>query len=505
MDYQAFVDAEKSLLVAPAGYGKTFTIVECLKHTTDKQLILTHTHAGIAAIKEKIKKTPEIKLSQYCIETISSFAQKYVKAFYVGEEMPSQELSNDYHKFVIEQAIHIFGTSPVQNILKASYSGIFVDEYQDCNIHQHSMISAISNVLPTHILGDYLQGIFDFEDGAALVDFDNDLSDFEEFKTLETPHRWYQEGNNRPLGDYLKTIRKLLETRQDIVLEANDDIGFHVLGVNDADIWKPESDYRKWLSRLLENPDNDPSLDSLLIIVPEYKEMDDEGNLIPKGLIASRASLRKKIDFGNRLTLLEAIDDKSFYSIAKAADVLIDKVITAQKPTKKCKEFLVKVFNKTDINNWFNDEDLINKTNVNDKLKSEDFQVHLTTFIENPSIALLTNILKSSKSDLKCKYKRKEVLYSFMKALEQANLCNTSVSDAMIDQRNRIRRSGRKVKGKCLGTTLLTKGLEFDTVAILGAHNFDCPKHLYVAITRACKKLVIFTENTTLSPYTDAN
>ena len=52
MDYQAFVDSDKSLLVAPAGYGKTFTIVECLKHTTGKQLILTHTHAGIAAIKE---------------------------------------------------------------------------------------------------------------------------------------------------------------------------------------------------------------------------------------------------------------------------------------------------------------------------------------------------------------------------------------------------------------------------------------------------------------------
>jgi superfamily II DNA or RNA helicase len=43
MDYQAFVDSEKSLLIAPAGYGKTFTIVECLKYTTGKQLILTHT------------------------------------------------------------------------------------------------------------------------------------------------------------------------------------------------------------------------------------------------------------------------------------------------------------------------------------------------------------------------------------------------------------------------------------------------------------------------------
>ncbi|MFV1977526.1 MAG: hypothetical protein ACC651_17435 [Candidatus Scalindua sp.] len=43
---------------------------------------------------------------------------------------------------------------------------------------------------------------------------------------------------------------------------------------------------------------------------------------------------------------------------------------------------------------------------------------------------------------------------------------------------------GRKIKGKCIGTTLLTKGLEFDTVAILNARKFDCPKNLYVALTR---------------------
>ncbi len=505
MDYKAFVDSEKSLLVAPAGYGKTFTIVECLNHTSGKQLILTHTHAGVAAIKENIKKNLDIKSSQYCIETISSFAQKYVKAFYVGEDMPSQERSKDYHKFIIEKATHIFGISPVRSILQVSYTGLFVDEYQDCNIDQHSLISAISNVLPTHIFGDYLQGIFDFEDGEVLVDFDNDLNCFEEFQALETPHRWYQEGNNRPLGDHLKSIRELLQTSQDVVLEANDDIGFHVLRVNAADIWDRESDYRKWLSRLIENPEKDPIFDSLLIIVPEYKVMDDGGNLIPKGSIASRAKLRQQIDFGKRLTLLEAIDDKSFYSIAKAADELIDSVLSARKPIKKCKDFLVKIFNKTDMNKWFNGEGLINKINVNDKQKSESFQAHLTIFIKNPSIGLLENLLKSTISDLKCKYKREEVLYSFMKALEQATLCNTSASDAMVDQRNSIRRTGRKVKGKCLGTTLLTKGLEFDTVAILDTHNFDCPKHLYVAITRACKKLIIFTENTTLSPYTDAN
>jgi ATP-dependent exoDNAse (exonuclease V) beta subunit len=263
MDYQSFVDSKKSLLVAPAGYGKTFTIVECLKHTTGKQLILTHTHAGIAAIKEKIKKTPEIKSTQYCIETISSFAQKYVKAFYVGPDMPSQELNTDYHEFIMRQAINLFGTSPVHNILEASYSGVFVDEYQDCNIDQHQMICAISNVLPTHILGDYMQGIFNFDTGSALVNFDKDLSDFNECQTLEIPHRWYQEGNSKLLGDHLKSIRELLESRQDIPLVANDAIGFHVLEVNSSDIRDSKSEYRKWLTKLIENPNNNPNLDSL--------------------------------------------------------------------------------------------------------------------------------------------------------------------------------------------------------------------------------------------------
>ncbi len=48
MDYAGFVSKAKSFIVAPAGYGKTYAIAECLKHTKGKQLILTHTHAGVA-------------------------------------------------------------------------------------------------------------------------------------------------------------------------------------------------------------------------------------------------------------------------------------------------------------------------------------------------------------------------------------------------------------------------------------------------------------------------
>jgi DNA helicase IV len=88
-----------------------------------------------------------------------------------------------------------------------------------------------------------------------------------------------------------------------------------------------------------------------------------------------------------------------------------------------------------------------------------------------------------------------------LNALTNSDLEGKSVFEAMKDQRNIIRRMGRKIDGKCIGTTLLTKGLEFDTVAVLDADKFDNPKHLYVALTRCCKRLIIFTSKNILSPY----
>ena len=58
MNYANFISKEKSLLIAPAGFGKTYSLANCLEQTPDdkRQLILTHTHAGIASIKEKVSK-----------------------------------------------------------------------------------------------------------------------------------------------------------------------------------------------------------------------------------------------------------------------------------------------------------------------------------------------------------------------------------------------------------------------------------------------------------------
>ena len=91
------------------------------------------------------------------------------------------------------------------------------------------------------------------------------------------------------------------------------------------------------------------------------------------------------------------------------------------------------------------------------------------------------------------------MLNGILASMKTAITEETTVYEAMTQQKNILRRTGRKVHGKCIGTTHLTKGLEFDTVVVLDAHKFEDLKHFYVAITRACKKLVIFSETETLN------
>ncbi len=110
------------------------------------------------------------------------------------------------------------------------------------------------------------------------------------------------------------------------------------------------------------------------------------------------------------------------------------------------------------------------------------------------SFLTIVDILRRISKLPKIKYYRKELFNDLCKALEQAEYNKTSVFESMKQIRNIKREKGRKIKGKCIGTTLLTKGLEFETVIILDAHNINDPKHFYVAITRATKKLIIFTK-----------
>ncbi len=470
-DYKGFVGRPKCMLIAPAGYGKTHSIVESLKHTIGKQLILTHTHAGIAAVREKLK-AENVSTSKYHIETINSYAQKYVLAFRPGE-LPDQKNTRTYFPAVIEKATAILLLPAIADVIRSSYAGLFVDEYQDCTASQHKLIQILSGILPTRILGDHLQGIFDFGKD-SMVDLRDhvDMGGFlEKPFTLAIPWRW-KKANNEQLGACLQEIRLKLENSATIDLSQHPEIETVVVPEND--FFNPQNSSYKKITQHSKSS-------SLLIIHPESHNL--------KG----RIKLIRSFPF---LGLLEAIDQDDFYRIAETLD-LASKETMVSVIIDCCST----MFNTTGIGEW------LNKTGVKRKKTQEQRNIiqpvqELFTSLRNEKQLLQIVLCFQKISALpKIKCYRKELFTTVCRAVEEAYYENTTIIESMGNKRNQLRRIGRKVFGRCVGTTLLTKGLEFETVIVLNAHKFACPKHLYVSLTRASKKLIVFTENCVLNPH----
>lgn len=91
--------------------------------------------------------------------------------------------------------------------------------------------------------------------------------------------------------------------------------------------------------------------------------------------------------------------------------------------------------------------------------------------------------------------KRPELYGTIVKSLNLSSENGKSMYSNMCDIKNILRVKGRKVEGKYIGTTLLTKGLEFEKVVILGANHFTDKRNFYVAISRASQDLYIITDS----------
>ena len=464
--YKNFTNNSKSIIIAPAGYGKTHTIAESIKLCEGHQLILTHTNAGVASIKEKIKKLKG--KTKYTIETITGFAQKYVQAFYVGGDMPEHE-SNEYFPFILDYALDLFKKKAIIRILKSNYKGLFVDEYQDCTISQHNLISELAKLLPIHILGDPLQGIFDFNN-EELVNFERDLSDYKLAGQLEVPWRW--KNSNADLGEDLKILREKLET--DKKIDLNDFNNIEKYNINERDLYIPRKYYNGKIWSILNREK------SLLLIYPLSHNLNARINII-KG-------------FNNILYLVEAMDSKAFYTFSKEIDAC-----TSQTIYKAILKISESIFNPSKLKDWLGEKSLKNKREESDKNIIKPLKNVFSKLENKYSLELILAAFKLINDLPYIKCYRKELYNDLCAALEIAIREDQTVYDSMRRIRDTKRHIGKSIVGKCIGTTLLTKGLEFETVVILNAHKFKCHKNFYVAMTRAVKRLVVFTEDDVIS------
>jgi DNA helicase-2/ATP-dependent DNA helicase PcrA len=478
---EEFLSKDKSMIIAPAGYGKTHTITECLHvfEGSKKCLILTHTHAGIASIKEKMQKGG-IEPRKFSIDTISSFALRYTDAFHINKaEIPKAEDSNDYFNFAIKTAIKIFKTKPLKAVIKCSYSKLLVDEYQDCTSLQHNMILMLSDILPTHILGDPLQGIFEFRNNPIVdMESDEEMQGLNQnIQTLDTPWRWNQHGS-RELGQALVSIRTLLLNRTPINLT-----NFHPhINV----VIEPENNYLVAGSnykRIIWNEINSRNTDSLLLLHPISTSVDPRIKFIQQ--------------FSNSVRLIESIDDKDYYKFSNYFDMQ-----TGQNAINGILDFVKRISSKTVIDKWFNDNGMLkNKRSDEDKIIVRKLQKIIDLIIQQKSFKNIAALISELVQLPNNKCYRVELKKDMLKSLELAYVENNTAYESMKKNRDIIRRIGRNIKGRCIGTTLLTKGLEFDVVVVLNAHQFSNPRHLYVALTRASKKLIVISQNPIIKPY----
>lgn len=491
IDYKEFIECNRGILIAPAGHGKTTAIADCLLQCPENScmLILTHTHAGIASLRTKFHKK-NVPSNRYQLETITGFAQRYVLSFLGSSVLPDEDETN-YFSAAVEKCCVLMRSKVVQTILGISYNGVFVDEYQDCTIDQHNMIMSLAQNLPLHLLGDPLQGIFSFEQ-KPLVDIDKDLESFRRFDLLDYPWRW--DKSNPALGKFILDLRHRLENGETIELRSNPSIRFYV---NTG--FKNEDEKIKCLGQIILNHE----CNSLLIICPSYRYKDRFGKIRIKGNLSDRIKIKQKADYKRKFIILDAIDSSEYYKNSKNIDKYLEKCRTSNRINKINWLFDILVdlqLSKTELRKWIDRDKNTFKHRTKENLAASEKLIELfDKFASSKDLSSLKDVIGLASHLPKMKRYHSYMLHTISKCFDIAQTNNISMFQAMKLFKTRIRHQGRTVEGECIGTTLLTKGLEFDTVIIWNADKFEDAKNFYVAISRACRKLFIITDSTTIS------
>ena len=134
-------------MVAPAGFGKTYLIAEAVSRSSGRQLVLTHTYAGVNALRGKMR-ILRVPSAAFHIDTIASWALRlclaYRKASRWTVERPGD---NTEWTALYEACATLLESEFIRRIVQASYEGVYVDEYQDCSIAQHEIVLKLARGL----------------------------------------------------------------------------------------------------------------------------------------------------------------------------------------------------------------------------------------------------------------------------------------------------------------------------------------------------------------------
>jgi DNA helicase-2/ATP-dependent DNA helicase PcrA len=465
--------------VAPAGFGKTHLIAEALKHTPARDLILTHTYAGVNALRNKLRALG-VSSRSYRIDTIAAWALRLCLSYPQNADWTIEEPEGAQWRDLYLRCASLLGLPFVKRILRASYSAVYVDEYQDCAASQHELVLRLADTLPIRLLGDPLQGIFDFTAEAA-VDWSLHVTPhFEQLGALDTPWRWRNVGADA-LGQWLTAVRHQLEAGAPISLDELP------TGVADVHLCTSDEDLR-----------------NNQITICKYFDLPAGQTVvgIHKGDSHHKAKCQKLAkNTGGRFSSIEEIEGKRMFAFVKA----YDRNISAQDKLLCAIEFAkTKCMSAVD-NALCAGTKRGEAVGIKNNTKNPAVAAAANDYLADPRPDRLAAFFALLKQAPETQIYARDLLNRVMRVLANCEpRAETTLAKSAKAFQSEFRHTGRPLRySKLLGTTLLLKGLEFDHAIVLDAGSLST-KDLYVALTRGSRSLTIVSQtnvlNSTVAP-----
>ncbi len=433
-------------VVAPAGHGKTELITRVAAESR-RALILTHTHAGVHAIRDRLKRHG-VRPRDAAVDTIAGWCMKYAHAFPSISAAPVEMPRNSEEWNALYEGVgRLLAMPAVQQIVRASYDRVLVDEYQDCNDLQHEVATKLAAIVPTIVFGDPVQGIFEF--AGATLSWENDVHPrFPLLGNLNIPYRWQEK--NEDLGDWIA------ETR--VRLLAGDPIDLH-----DPRIEVYPSDDAFDMSGFFENNDE--------------KEGSFAAIHCRKGICYKLASAAR-----GGYQAIEEIAARRLIEFSEAWD----QALTGEARLSAIRSLLRECASKVDVS----EEDTAKAELVDDEVRNEVRQLELWNYDQ-----ATLRIIELAKVHPGLKFSRRELWRDTERALREVVQGRAeSLRSAADIVRNRTSIVGRVLPQRTVSTPLLLKGLEFDHVVLPNVRSFTHEsnaqaKLFYVAVSRATRSL----------------
>lgn len=453
---KTLAEARTGFVEAPAGCGKTEAIVRAIGlYCKEPQLVLTHTHAGVDALKQRFR-DHGVPTDRYHVDTISGWAWSWVRR-YPGNSRYRSSLTTPAWNDVYKAVEVLLDKDFVKNGILNSYAGIIIDEYQDCTLSMHRLVQALKGLVPCRVLGDDLQGIFDFKHDDPLVDWTNVKNSFvNDLGKLEKPFRWLK-ANNKRLGDWLlaqrSTFRLSREPNYDDSPIERYKLPFGEIG-------------RKIIGLTREREGR------ICVIGPK------ERYLAP-GLETTLAKQGYCVLEPNELRVLRDLVD----------------VLAEDKPADKANALLD--FFKLVYGGVSDHADFIAKICRGDPQRPRSTARKALCLRHSAGITpeLIMDLLSYLERSAGVSCKRQESVSTLRCILEQRIQTGADIKELYTQETSRRKYRNRANIRRSIGSTLLVKGLEFEHAIVVRPVNWQKNwggyKDLYVALTRGTKTVTI--------------